>query len=152
MGIEIQPPNSLALLPNQKTIFLGGSIGVEKPAEEWQRILINELKDMPYTFLNPRRYDWDSSWRQSINDENFFTQVSWELEGLEIADIIVMYFDPNTTSPISLLELGLHAKSKKMIVCCPEGFWRKGNVDIVCKTYKVHQVDTLDDIINYLKR
>jgi hypothetical protein len=63
-----------------------------------------------------------------------------------------MYFDPNTTSPISLLELGLHAKSKKMIVCCPEGFWRKGNVDIVCKTYNVHQVDTLDDIINYLKR
>jgi hypothetical protein len=48
-----------------------------------------------------------------------------------------MYFDPNTLSPISLLELGLHAKSGKLIVCCPEGFYRKGNVDIVCQNFGI---------------
>jgi hypothetical protein len=48
-----------------------------------------------------------------------------------------MYFDPNTKSPISLLELGLFASSKKLIVCCPDGFWRKGNVRIVCELYNI---------------
>lgn len=48
-----------------------------------------------------------------------------------------MYFSPNTKSPISLLELGLFARSGKVRVVCPEGFWRKGNVDIVCQYYNI---------------
>jgi hypothetical protein len=67
---------------------------------------------------------------------------------LDSSDIIVMYFDPNTKSPISLLELGLYAASGKLIVCCPEGFWRKGNVDIVCQRYKVPTVETIEDLIS----
>ena len=61
-----------------------------------------------------------------------------------------MYFDPNTKSPISLLELGLFAQSKKLIVCCPEGFWRKGNVDIVCDRYNIPNYDSLEKLLNYL--
>jgi len=38
-----------------------------------------------------------------------------------------------------------------MIVCCPEDFWRKGNVDIVCERYGVDQVDTLDELIEFAK-
>jgi hypothetical protein len=56
---------------------------------------------------------------------------------LEDADIILLYFDPNTKSPISLLELGLYARSKKLFVCCPDGFWRQGNVRVVCERYGV---------------
>lgn len=58
-----------------------------------------------------------------------------------------MYFDPNTQSPISLLELGLHARGGKLIVLCPEGFWRKGNVDIVCEKYNVKQVASFEELI-----
>jgi hypothetical protein len=57
-------------------------------------------------------------------------------------------FDPNTKSPVSLLELGLHAKERKLIVYCPEGFWRKGNVDIVCEAYKVKQVKTFEELLD----
>jgi hypothetical protein len=60
--------------------------------------------------------------------------------------------DPKTKSPISLLELGLHANSSKLIVCCPEGFYRKGNVDIVCKKYGIMQVDTFDSLIEKIRR
>lgn len=102
-------------------------------------------------FLNPRRDDWDSSWEQSIEKEHFREQVEWELEAQEKADVIVMYFAPNTKSPITLLELGLFAKSQKMICCCPEGFWRKGNVDVVCDRYGVEVVDTLDKLIIALR-
>jgi hypothetical protein len=58
--------------------------------------------------------------------------------------VICVYFDPKGQSPITLLELGLF-HDKDIIVCCPEGFWRKGNVDVnVCHfTLEFHQVNTL---------
>ena len=59
-----------------------------------------------------------------------------------------MNFDPSSKSPITLLELGLFAKSSKIIVCCPEGFWRKGNVDIVCERYGVKTVNTINELVS----
>ncbi|MEP7124567.1 MAG: hypothetical protein ABJE95_26805, partial [Byssovorax sp.] len=41
--------------------------------------------------------------------------------------------DPATRAPVTLLELGLTAATGKVIVGCPEGFYRKGNVEIVCQ-------------------
>ena len=96
---------------------------------------------------NPRRDDWDSSWRQQIGDGQFREQVDWELAAQEAADRILMYFSPGTKSPITLLELGLAARTGKLIVCCPDGFWRKGNVDVVCARYGVEQVADLDALI-----
>jgi len=128
------------------SIFLAGSIE-QDVAERWQDRVIEKLKDLPITILNPRRATWDSSWKQSIENPQFKAQVTWELDALEMADTILLYFDPNTKSPISLLELGLFAKSGKMMVCCPEGFWRKGNVDIVCERYGIPQFGSLEELI-----
>ncbi len=145
-AIEVQAPNNLKLKKGFKTVFLAGSIEMGK-AVEWQQKLIDAVPDEPYIWYNPRRDDWDSTWKQDISDKNFRTQVEWELKALDQADIIVMYFDPKTDSPISLLELGLHAQSKKMIVHCPKGFWKKGNVDVVCKKYDVRQVDSFEELV-----
>ncbi|MBN2664774.1 MAG: nucleoside 2-deoxyribosyltransferase domain-containing protein [Bacteroidales bacterium] len=134
-----------------KSIFLAGSIE-QDTAENWQENVISKLKSFDVTILNPRREEWDSSWVQSIENDEFKIQVNWELEALEKADFILMYFDPKTKSPISLLELGLFAKSGKMVVCCPVGFWRKGNVDIVCQKYNVLQFDNIDEIIEFAKK
>lgn len=152
-GIEmklITAPSALNS-ENKYWIFLAGSIEMGK-AVNWQQHLIVELKDEDITILNPRRDDWDSSWIQSIENDNFREQVEWELQALEMSDIIALYFAPNTKSPISLLEFGLHARLGKLIVCCPEGFWRKGNVDIVCRKYGVEQAKDIDDLINKIKR
>jgi hypothetical protein len=54
-------------------------------------------------------------------------------------------------SPVTLLEMGLHARSKKLVVCCPDGFWRKGNVDIVCERYGIQQVENLTQIIEHIQ-
>ena len=148
-SIEIQSPNDIKPKNGYVPVFLGGSIEMGK-AEDWQKKIINGLKDKPFIFLNPRRDDWDSAWEQKITNPEFKLQVTWELLGLEFAEVIVIYFDPETKSPISLLELGLHAKSKKLIVCCPEPFWRKGNVDIVCERYGIKQVETIEDVIKEL--
>jgi hypothetical protein len=76
--------------------------------------------------------------------------VEWELAGLERADVVVIYLAPGTKSPISLLELGLHAgrNPHKVVACCPDGFWRKGNVDIVCHRYGVQQVSSLGELVD----
>lgn len=133
------------------SVFLAGSIEMGK-AENWQDRVTEALKDLNVLILNPRRDDWDSSWEQKKENKKFREQVEWELEALEVADVIVMYFDPKTMSPISLLELGIHSQSDKLIVYCPEGFWRKGNVDIVCEIYGIKQVNSFEELIKETKK
>lgn len=130
-------------------IFLAGSIEMGK-AVLWQNKVEQELMDKAIT-LNPRRLDWDSSWTQSIDHPQFREQVEWELRALEIATAVAMYFDPDTMSPISLLELGLYANNRKLTVCCPDGYWRKGNVDVTCRYYLTRQVATLEMLIDWCK-
>jgi len=132
------------------TLFLAGSIDMGK-SEDWQAKLVKELKPFDVLILNPRREEWDASWEQNIDNPKFKEQVDWELDGQANADIIVMNFLPESKSPITLLELGLFADASKLIVCCPEGFYRKGNVDIVCKKYGVKEVETFDDLIKSVK-
>lgn len=147
---EYNPPQNFKESTIIGDIFLAGSIEMGT-AENWQKKFIEEFKDTELRFLNPRRNDWDSSWKQEISNPQFKEQVSWELDGLDYADLIVFYFDPNTKSPITLMELGMHAKSGKCIVCCPTGFWRKGNVDIVCEKYNIQVVNSFEDLVKEVK-
>lgn len=143
-----KPPFNIRKIDlESKSIFLAGSIELGK-AIDWQSELENTLSDYEGNILNPRRDDWDESWVQSIENKQFRQQVEWELYGLENAVIIVYFFAPNTISPITLLELGLHMRSKKIIVCCPEGYERKGNVDVTCKFYGVPIYETYDEFKN----
>jgi hypothetical protein len=128
------------------SIFLAGSIEMDT-ARRWQDEFTQRLSDLGITVLNPRRSDWNSEWKQSIDCKPFKEQVDWEMDHLELADVIALYFDPDTMSPISLLELGLHAKDGKIIVCCPEGYWRRGNVKAVVEKYSLECVETLEDLI-----
>lgn len=132
-------------------VFLAGSIEMGI-AEQWQERLSKMLEGVDCTLLNPRRDDWDSSWVQSIDNPQFYEQVNWELRGLENAHLVVFYFDPNTKSPITMMELGYIAnRICEVVVCCPEGFWRKGNVDIMCERNGMKTVNTLEEIAEYVK-
>ena len=106
----------------------------------------NLLAHLDITIFNPRRNDWDTSWDQDIANEIFRNQVTWELDYLEASDWILFYFDPETKAPITLMELGLFAKSGRCLVCCPEGYWRSGNVHILCQRYGISLVDNLDQL------
>lgn len=132
------------------SVFLAGSIEMGA-AEDWQTRIQNELADLEVTLYNPRRDEWDASWEQRETNPQFSYQVNWEMDKLNKADYIFMYFSPETKSPISLLELGLHAGDEKLIVCCPDGFWRKGNVEIVCSRNRIPLHDNLESAIASLK-
>jgi hypothetical protein len=133
------------------TVFLAGSIEMGQ-AEDWQSNVELALADLDVVLLNPRRDEWDATWTQAIGNAQFREQVEWELTGLERASVVAMYFAPSTKAPITLLELGLTACSGKLIVCCPDGYWRKGNVEVVCCRYGVPMVATLPDLASEIRR
>ena len=146
--IEVRAPEDYAAVTGKKAIFLAGSIEMGK-ADNWQERIVASLRHMDVLLLNPRRAHWNAAMEQSADNPGFREQVEWELNALDRADMVVMYFAPETRSPITLLELGIHAAAnpKKLIVCCPDGFWRKGNVDIVCQRFGVQQVSGLTELV-----
>lgn len=136
-----------------RSVFLAGSIE-GGDAEEWQKQVVGMLKDSNVNVFNPRRVDWDATWVQSIQHPQFKQQVEWELEHIQKADIVFFYFSPTTKAPITLLEFGLIAgqSPKKCIVMCPEGYWKKGNVDIVCQQFDIKQVDTFEQAVKLIRQ
>ena len=143
----IKPPKWYCAL-EKPSLFLSGSIEQGR-AENWQGLLTERLKDLDVVVYNPRRDDWDSAWEQRIDFASFREQVEWELHYIEVADVVAVYFEPTTKSPITLLELGILSQRKpsSTVVYCPEGFWRKGNVDIVCRRYSIVNCVSWEDFV-----
>jgi len=148
----VKPPVPLDSLDwSVPSVFLAGSIEMGI-AEDWQtRAGTAICAHVDALVLNPRRDSWDASWEQSYDNPMFREQVQWELSGLERADHVLLFLSPGTKSPITLLELGLHARSGRLIVACPEGFWRRGNVQTVCHRYRVPMFDALEDALEALR-
>lgn len=150
----IRAPGALSALysnPRRCSVFLAGSIDQDR-AERWQERIENALADYDIIVLNPRRESWDATLKQAKNETQFEEQVEWELEALEQCSFILLHLTSASVAPISLLELGLFARSEKMVVSCEAGFWRRGNVEIVCNRYKIpcyaHLDDSLAEIIS----
>jgi hypothetical protein len=131
----LKPPAPLDVRADERAIFLAGSIEMGK-ATDWQAKIATALAARDGVILNPRREAWDSTWAQSITDARFREQVVWELDGLDRADVIAVWFAPDTKAPITLLELGLHVRSGRLVVGCPDGYWRKGNIEVVCDRFE----------------
>lgn len=149
--LHIQAPNIQPISPRYTSVFLAGSID-NGSAEDWQKYVVSQFEDCDNVAIyNPRRDDWDSTWECSIDNPKFKEQVEWELRHLDRCDYIIMYLSPTSIAPISLLELGLFSNKEDLIVVCPEGYHRKGNVDIVCDRFGITQLPTLDAAINHVK-
>ncbi len=151
MARILKPPTPITLEPGEASVFLAGSIEMGL-AEDWQTRVTADLATLPVVILNPRRDEWDATWEQSIDNPQFREQVEWELDGLERATVIAMYFAPTTRAPVTLLELGLHARSGRLVVCCPPGYWRRGNVEVVCSRHGIPLVQTLPDLVQHLRQ
>lgn len=143
-----KPPFPLSQICETRKIFLAGSIEQGRAAfwQDYVECVLEDIEDL--AILNPRRDAWDDTWVQSILNPVFRQQVEWELEGIKTADHVCFYFDPDTKAPVTLLELGIcTCKDPTTIhVYCPNGYWRKGNVDIVCEQYGFQKLSTLAEL------
>ncbi len=127
-----------------KSVFLAGTID-NGNSLNWQDKTIIELINLGFDcdIYNPRREHWNHNC--SIDD--LVNQIKWEQDHLEKADIIIMVLQDDSKSPISLLELGLYAKSKKIIVFCTPNFYRWHNVKLTCDKYKIELIQDLNPLI-----
>jgi hypothetical protein len=150
IGNYFESPQNIAYRDfTKKSVFLAGSIEQGK-AVDWQADAARSLQINGFNVFNPRRNDWDSSWKQEFVDPQMNQQIGWEDNALNLADYIIFYLQPGTQSPISLFEFGKFLHSGKVLMVCPKGFWRKANVDFECAKYNVPQFDTVDEAIIYL--
>ena len=128
------------------TVFLAGTID-NGASEDWQQTVAGKLagRDRQYLLYTPRQEDWHPE-----HEGEMEYQVNWELEHMEKADFILMNFLPGSQSPITLLELGLHTRSGKLLVVCTPGFYRYDNVRITCERYGVPVFESLGEAIQAL--
>ena len=136
------------------TLFLAGSIEMGK-AVHWQKQVVEELDSFAGCIFNPRREDFDPSW--SADSPELAAQINWELDRLGESKTIFFYFQGDTLSPISLLELGMTCAwsedrfGPKVIVVCEPAFWRRTNIVVTCACSRVKVHDSLGAGIEALK-
>ena len=128
------------------TVFLAGTID-QGNSQDWQQTVTGELtgKGRKYLLYNPHQEEWHPE-----REGEMEYQVHWELEHMEKADYILMVFLDGSQSPITLLELGLHARSGKLLVVCTPGFYRYDNVHIICDRYGVPVFESLEEAVKAL--
>ena len=127
-------------------VFLAGSLETGETGD-WQARVTSRLSNLPISILNPRGDNLDPGWEQVATDEQISEQVKWELDYIARADVIAMYFDPGTKASTALLEFGMCAGGRKMIVGCPQNFYRRGNVEIVCERKGIIIVDSFNEFV-----
>lgn len=124
-------------------------------ARDWQAEVEEYYADTGVVLVNPRRDDWDPTWEQKVENPHFYQQVKWEMNAIAASDAVLFVFEPGTKSPISIGELYMCAATRpdEIVVVCPDGFWRKGNIDIVLEHFGARPaVDRLSDAYRELER
>lgn len=150
MRVIKSPQRMTRRLSDGSIVFLAGSIEQGK-AENWQAVAESMLEGTSLVVYNPRREDWNPEW--VAGSKELIDQIKWERKGLKKAEYKLFYFDPTTTSPITLLELGEFGSIyPHVVVVCPNGYYRKTNVEIFCEDNEIELFNTLEEGIEHLKQ
>ncbi len=125
-------------------VYLAGAIDMGR-AVTWQAQVIAMLADRPgLVLLNPRRDHFDA--------DTLDEQIRWELDALDAADVILMWFPADANAPISLLETGLYLRSGKLLIGAEPGYERRRNLEITTERYGVPLWPQLHDLVEQLRR
>lgn len=122
--IYVEAPHKVEV--SKKSIFLAGGI---TDCPDWQKKVVEKIKDLDIVIYNPRRANFD------VSDPNALKmQIEWEHEMLKKADVISFWFCKETIQPITLYELGAHTvTSKPLIIGMDKGYERRDDVEIQTK-------------------
>ncbi len=124
--------------------FLAGSIDLDLSGN-WRKAVIEEINDSMH-FFDPTRTD-----HNKLNDTQMKEHIKWELDALNLSDRILLNFLPNAKSPISLAELGMYVRSSKLMVVCPDQFYQRRYVGVLCDKYDTPFFDSLEEAVKHLK-
>jgi len=124
-------------------VYLAGAIDMGD-AENWQQDVISRFAGIEeMVLLNPRRSKFTDAMEQA--------QIEWELEAMDDADLIFMWFPKESEAPISLLEMGLYLRSGKLLLGVEVGYYRQRNIELTARRYNVTVFYSLDDLVQQVK-
>lgn len=132
---------------DENSVFLAGGIS---GCADWQAEMVELLRDIDYTILNPRRKNFpmdDASAAQ--------TQITWEYDHLRKAEKILFWFSPETLNPVVLYELGAWSMTEKpLFVGVHPDYQRRRDVEIQTALARpdVQIVYSLADLAAQVKR
>ncbi|WP_405414549.1 nucleoside 2-deoxyribosyltransferase domain-containing protein [Maribacter sp. Asnod1-A12] len=128
---------------NQRSIFLAGSMD-HKQEVSWRDEISAEFGT--YSIFDPTNNNHDH-----LNVKEMKRHINWELNALQLSDMILLNFLPNALSPISLIELGLYVNSEKLIVICPKEFYKSNYVHTLCDKYNTPIFNNITEAKTLLK-
>lgn len=169
MSIEvIKAPSPRYGNSDNVRVFLAGSIDMGA-ATDWQSKLIAHAgcsfdENDNITFYNPRRTGGFSG-EQTLEDDDFAAQVNWEIDRIDRANIVVFYITAESWAPITLWELGYFLgkqealkdiadcnQRQRIVIGVEQGFWRRGNIEVMCDRLGILLVDNLIDVAYALEQ
>lgn len=156
------PPSNLQDVENAKfinamgresRIFLLAGASEMDSSSRWQETVASFISKAGHIALCSRLQDSKLS-TSSFENAHFFQVRSWELDALELAEFVVFHLDASSKSPEGILELGYAAAKfpKKVCVICPEGFWCKGLVDILCYREDLMKYKSVEEMLDALNQ
>lgn len=121
--IYIEAPKLIDYPKDAISVFLAGTI---TGSWDWQRSLVEKLRDLDIVIFNPRREKFDVDDRHAAK-----SQIIWEFNMLRKATFISFWFSDETLSPIALYELGAHSMTDKpLVIGVDPAYERKVDVQI----------------------
>lgn len=130
-----------------KRVFLAGGI---TNCPDWQKEMINHLKDTSLLLYNPRRDDFDVKVPDAAQ-----IQIQWEFDHLRKAQAILFWFPSETMCPIVLFELGAWSMTDKPIfVGCHPSYQRRYDVVMQMRLARpdVKVVQSVVELASQVKR
>ncbi|WP_254509435.1 nucleoside 2-deoxyribosyltransferase domain-containing protein [Anatilimnocola floriformis] len=136
---QVQAPEECA--EQGTTVFLAGGIS---DTENWQAVVIAQLRNTPGVIANPRREEYEPS--DAVGRE----QIAWEYRHLQRAGLVAFWFPPETLCPIALFELGACCSSRvPLIVGAHPGYRRRFDLveQLSLRRPEVQLIDSLDEFV-----
>ena len=139
--VYVEAPNTV--MSDKKSIFLAGGIS---GCPDWQKELIEKIKDLDVILYNPRRKNFPIKDPSATQE-----QVKWEFDSFRKSSMISFWFCKETMCPIVLYELGAWSMTPIPIVIGIEpGYERKQDVEIQTKLVRpdIKVVNSLEALSN----
>ncbi len=149
---EYKAPEKYAIYSLDIRLFLGGTID-QGQARDWQAEVVKSFEDVDgLTILNPRRDNWDAGLDHDTSQGSIFEQqIKWEMMAQDQADFKLYNFEPNSKSPVTMLEVGAWADSATTVVVCSPDFWRHGNIKLFCDWRNIPFFEDLEPALKILR-
>lgn len=137
-------------------IFLAGSIG-DAEDKKWRKEITDYINEWWFesefnkdniTIYSPLRED--GVWTPDMEVE----QAAWDMSMLTMADYIILHLTGESTSPVSLLELGIYMKNTNLYLSINPSYIKKNVVELYVANHGSNKIckslaESVDKIKNH---